>query len=402
MKILISTEVSSIHAARWINQLAYQGIDIIVFQPIVSENRVNEDLKAGNLYLPLKVDNCKNLECKYSVPSIIGKTLLRMGKYGIKIFQSIHEKKMKKIIEKENPDIIHSLGLNINWKNQCLPIMRCLNKLDRKISPKWLYSSWGTDLDYYAKLDKNKYEEVQLVLRNINYLITECKRDYNLAIKMGFNKKFMGYFTGFGGVKKLYIEEANRSSKTSNRNKILIKGRTVEDGDPVGRALNALKVIRKCEDLLAGYEIVVQASKRSGVIQNEIKIIRDNTKLNIYSISNLEYDHLMKIYAESKIFISLTVNDGIPSSLLEAMTYGVLPIFSNIDSIKEIIEDNINGLLVDPTSDKSINMALKKAINDNVFVDKAAIINKEMISTIYSEDIIKDKVIKMYYSILEN
>ena len=57
MKLLIVTEVASIHAARWINQLCNTGWDIYVFQASCPAFGISRELKCGKILYPGWVDN---------------------------------------------------------------------------------------------------------------------------------------------------------------------------------------------------------------------------------------------------------------------------------------------------------------------------------------------------------
>ncbi|MEA5573065.1 glycosyltransferase [Calothrix sp. UHCC 0171] len=59
------------------------------------------------------------------------------------------------------------------------------------------------------------------------------------------------------------------------------------------------------------------------------------------------------------IFTIPSLTDGCPNALLEAMLAGCAIVGTNVDAIGEIIEDNINGLLVNPGSSTELAAALK-------------------------------------------
>lgn len=63
------------------------------------------------------------------------------------------------------------------------------------------------------------------------------------------------------------------------------------------------------------------------------------------------------------IFTIPSLNDGCPNALLEAMLAEKAIVGTNVDAIGEIIEDGINGLLVNPYSSEELTMAITKLIN---------------------------------------
>ena len=62
------------------------------------------------------------------------------------------------------------------------------------------------------------------------------------------------------------------------------------------------------------------------------------------------------------IFAIPSLNDGCPNALLEAMLAKRAVVGTNVDAIAEIIEDGVNGLLVNPYSSEELAIAIAKLI----------------------------------------
>jgi glycosyltransferase involved in cell wall biosynthesis len=400
MKLLIVTETASMHAARWVNQLKDTGWDVHVFQALAAGSTVSEEFVFGSLHVPLITKVSGNAKCLTTLPPEKYYWLAEYEKIYPGLLQYLHEKYLLKLLNEWQPDIIHSLGLNINWNNICLPVLRVLHDHNLKKRPRWLYSTWGTDLDFFAKMSSENRKGVEDVLKNVDYLVTECERDFLLSKEMGFKGKFLGYFTGFGGINTELLDRFNATPKASTRKTILLKGRSIDDGDPVGRAMTAIKAFKLCEDLLGDYRIVIGSATSAVNMHNEVELLRATTDLNVQILSYLPYDMLMDIYASARVYISLTVNDGIPSSILEAMSAGAFPIHSDLEPIREIITDKESGLLVDPEDIMAVAGALRISLTDDHLVDQAESINKKLISEKFSESVVKRQVVKMYESAL--
>lgn len=394
MKLLIVTETASIHAARWVNQLKDTGWEVHVFQALAAGSAVSEEFRFGKLHVPRFANMTGNAHCFPTFPPEKYYWLLELEKKHPGLMQYLHEQYLVKLLNEWQPDIIHSLGLNICWNNLCLPVLRVLSNNKLQNRPRWLYSTWGTDLDFFAKMSKENCADVERVLRNVDYLVTECERDFRLSREMGFQGKFLGYFTGFGGVSTELMGRFNETPKASTRKTILLKGRCVEDGDPVGRAMTAIKAFQLCEDLLKDYRIVIGSASLN--MNNAVEVLKATTDLKIQILSYLPYDMLMDIYASARVYISLTVNDGIPSSILEAMSAGAFPIHSDLDPIREIINSGESGLLVDPEDAMAVAGALRVALENHQLVDHAETLNKQLIQEKFSEGVVKDRVVKMY------
>ena len=87
-----------------------------------------------------------------------------------------------------------------------------------------------------------------------------------------------------------------------------------------------------------------------------------------------------KYYAKSRIFISIPQSDSMPTSLLEAMSAGCIPVISDLPSYRGLVEHGRNALVV---SDEEIRSGdyLHKAFeldtevlirNNKVFTDEFA------------------------------
>jgi L-malate glycosyltransferase len=66
------------------------------------------------------------------------------------------------------------------------------------------------------------------------------------------------------------------------------------------------------------------------------------------------------------IFAIPSLNDGCPNALLEAMLAERAVIGTNVDAIAEIIEDDVNGILVNPYSSEELSIAIAKLINSSL------------------------------------
>lgn len=90
-----------------------------------------------------------------------------------------------------------------------------------------------------------------------------------------------------------------------------------------------------------------------GALKADLQLlaIENNVKINFLGV--LPYSDLIKVYKEYKIFISTSFYEGNPKTILEAMSQGCIVIASSIENNKEIITDNVNGILFEFTDNLS-------------------------------------------------
>ncbi len=78
--------------------------------------------------------------------------------------------------------------------------------------------------------------------------------------------------------------------------------------------------------------------------------IRSNTKL----WPRLDRVQMWALFKKAQVFVSPSIHDGTPNSLLEAMACGCFPVVGNIESMQEWVTPGVNGLLVDAASPRAL------------------------------------------------
>jgi glycosyltransferase involved in cell wall biosynthesis len=82
--------------------------------------------------------------------------------------------------------------------------------------------------------------------------------------------------------------------------------------------------------------------------------------------------------------------------MVEAMSYGAFPIQSQNSSAPEFLTHGVTGGVVDPWNIGEITNMLKIALTSDELVDRAAIMNRQVIANKYSWDIGLEKLAEVY------
>lgn len=129
------------------------------------------------------------------------------------------------------------------------------------------------------------------------------------------------------------------------------------------------------------------------------KILKDFIKSN----SLQDYIHLYGakedvkfILSQASIGILASIEEGFPVTLLEYALANLAVVSTNVGYCSTVIQNNSNGLLFNPLSDKQINNQLKKITEDNSLVKALADNFKKSVLEKYSEEIIIDQLILAY------
>jgi hypothetical protein len=261
--------------------------------------------------------------------------------------------------------------------------------------PPWIYSSWGSDIYFFAK-EPDHTERVSQVLAACDYLITDCQRDVALARKNGFRGTLLGVFPGVGGFDLEGMRHYRMPGPVAARRVVAVKGYH----HWAGRALTALQAIHRCVDLLRNYEIVVFSP--SPEVEPVVSHIAAVTGLRIRSLKDSPHVEILKLMGRARVAMGINVSDGTPNAMLEAMVMGALPLQSDTGSTAEWITDGVNGLLVSSEDPGAIEAALRRGLTDDDLVDRAAVNNARLVEERIAMSEITPKVVDAYKKVMRN
>ena len=116
----------------------------------------------------------------------------------------------------------------------------------------------------------------------------------------------------------------------------------------------------------------------------EVEAIRRIRELGIEDSVELlglvPHEQTAEVYRRAQILVSPSIHDGTPNTLLEGMACGCFPVAGDLESIREWISPNENGLLFDSNDPQSIASALIEAIENKTLREKSARLNRDVIS----------------------
>lgn len=371
MKILM-VSMPTLHFFRWANQLQTAGHEVYWFditgmsKPVAKISWMQQ--KVG---WKLKWDYLGRIFIKNKFPTL---------------YQSIQQFNEKETaVEFENylkevrPDVVHSFALYVS----CAPIITVMEKYSAQ---KWIYSSWGSDLFYFQN-EPSYLKDIKRVLPRVNYLFTDCQRDFEIAKGYGFTGEFLGVFPGGGGFQLNEMEKFKLP--ILQRKTILIKGFQGRSG----RAIPVLKAISSLSAELSDFELVVfGADPQVFDYVNSSQLKNWN---NFKILGKIPHEEVLKLMGKSLIYIGNSNSDGMPNTMLEAIFMGAFPVQSNPGGVTaELIQHGVNGLLIEDCED----------VDQMVFVIKSSLIqnytlaqneNSKIAETL-TYDIIKDEVLQVY------
>jgi glycosyltransferase involved in cell wall biosynthesis len=118
-----------------------------------------------------------------------------------------------------------------------------------------------------------------------------------------------------------------------------------------------------------GFDILVEAAKRltdtKFVLIGFIESMKEQfEKLNLKNLElygTISYDELINHYSRAKVFAQISMFEGLPSTLCEAMLCECIPVGSGVNAIPKII--NGKGFIIKKKDLDEIVSVLEKAVN---------------------------------------
>ena len=365
----------SVHTARWIEQIVEQGWDLHLFA--ATESRPHSALRQITVHSFYKYPHHTNDESLRQTGATYplrrgATTLRRVAERTLPTHWSASAR-LARLISQLKPDIIHSLEMQ--RAGYLTMDAFCASSIPP--ATPWIYSCWGNDLFNFAGQAQHA-PRIRAVLSRCNYLIADCRRDVALAHQNGFQGEVLGVLPVGGGFEIEKMRDLLRPKNPSKRNLILIKGYQHQTWG--GRALVALEAIERCAETLRSYEIVIYSACET--VRGRAQDIAKEKGLRLRVIPPVMHSEIIALMAQARIALGVSVSDGVPNTMLEAMTMGAFPIQSDTGSTAEWIVHGKNGLLVPPEDAGAISRAIERALEDDNLVDEAATLNLDLVSRI--------------------
>lgn len=382
MKILFVCFPYSVHAARYVGLLKGQGWDIHVFpaQDFDALHVAFDDVT----YWPATTDRF--------IP--VGGQEIRVDRKS-KAYRNRLSRPdapladyLEDVLKEGEFDIVHSM----EFQHASYLAHKAVTAVANP--PIWIATNYGSDIYLYGRQPEHEHR-IRAVLSDADFYAAECRRDVPLARDLGFSGRLFSLVPNSGGIDLAQAARCSSPGPTSQRRAIAVKGYQ----HFAGRALTVLEVLDRDPDLVRGYEVNVYAPS-TDVAEAAISLGARHRLDVIVWPEQAPHEEILRLHGRSRVSIGISLSDGISTSFLEAMAMGALPIQSDTACANEWIVDGSGGILVDPRDHSAIAEALRRALSDDAFVDRAAEQNALNIKARADSRKIGEQLVRAY-SVLE-
>ncbi len=108
-----------------------------------------------------------------------------------------------------------------------------------------------------------------------------------------------------------------------------------------------------------------------------------------------------RVYAEADVFLLPTYHpEGCPTTVLEALASGLMVISTNIGALKEVIQDGINGFIIEAKNPKQLSEKMAWTLDYQSELDGIALRNIKYAFGAYESEIIIQKIKDIYRKVI--
>lgn len=377
MKILFVVDARSPIALNWIRHFVERGEEVY----IASTFPATLDLPVKRMEtIPVAFSRLKKTTQRPGAASArtLGlRTVIRQWLGPLTIRRAA--KHLRAFIDEAQPDLIHAM--RIPYEGMVAASALSLHSAARKYAAqsaqldrhRLIISTWGNDFTLHAPSSPLMRRHTRHTMRMADAIHSDCHRDVRLAIAWGLDSgKPSLVAPGNGGIHTDIFYPPARPVEEP----IILNPRGFRPYVRNDTFFNAIPhVLSKHPNAnfictgMAGEQEAIRRSRELGIGKS------------VELLGLIHPSQIADVYRRAQILISPSIHDGTPNTLLEGMACGCFPVAGDLESIREWITPNENGLLCDSNDPQSIASAVIEAIENKALREKSASLNREIIST---------------------
>ncbi len=271
-------------------------------------------------------------------------------------------RRLRRWAEEIRPELVHALRIpyeGMLTAAACLPFP-------------WMVSVWGNDFTLHAPASPLLAAWTRRTLRTTHALHADCRRDIRLAHAWGLvPERPTLVIPGNGGVdRNIFFPPP-----TPVEEPIIVHPRGLRAYIRNDLFFQAASLVARVEPRV---RFLCVGMAGNPAVEGQVRASGLDSAVTL--LPALPHPQMAQIYRQAAVLISPSVHDGTPNSLLEGMACGCLPVAGDLESIREWIEPEQNGLLYPPTQAEAMAEALLRALHDRALRHRAFGQNAELIA----------------------
>jgi glycosyltransferase involved in cell wall biosynthesis len=245
-----------------------------------------------------------------------------------------------------------------------------------------LVSVWGDDFTYHARSSPMMAELTKNAMRRADALHADCRRDIKLGLEWGLRIDTMTMVEpGNGGIRLAAFSQGEVDPSLIEKYNLpkdaffIFNPRGIRGVARTDTFFRAIPAIKKA---IPNAHFLALKMAGSGEAADWVRRLGIGNAVTL--LPGVAMEEMPRLFRLSPIMLSLTMHDGLPNVLLEAMACGSYPVCGDLESLREWIEDGRNGSLVPAGDPNTVAGTLIRVASDPQLRKQAAERNRAIIT----------------------
>jgi glycosyltransferase involved in cell wall biosynthesis len=294
-------------------------------------------------------------------------------------------RKLRFELESIRPDVVHALRIPFE------------GMLAAAADKEWplVVSVWGNDFTLHAGAAPGMSVLTRRTLQAAGGLHADCHRDVHLAHEWGYPEDRPSIvLPGGGGIDRSIFHPGDTGLKSIAAPVREILAGIPHEAPVVVNPRGFRAYIRNDTFFRAIPEILSRmpgsiflCPSMAGEAQAERWLEELGIGDNVLLLPELPARAMAAVYQRSWVMVSPSIHDGTPNSFLEAIACGCFPVVADLDSLREWIEDESNGILTSAADPEHLADSVVHALQDGTLREQASQRNQALIEKRASRDV---------------
>jgi glycosyltransferase involved in cell wall biosynthesis len=360
MKLLFVIDARSPIALNWIRHFVERGDEIYIASTFACS--VDFPIKRLEI-IPVAFSSVKKSSQRPSSASsrtLSLRTVIRQWFGPLTIRRAAGQ--LRTFIEEVKPNLVHAMRIPYEG----------MISADAYTGAPLVVSVWGNDFTLHAPSTPLMSHYTRWTMQVADAVHADCHRDIRLARKWGFSgDKPHLVAPGNGGIRSDVFYPLEKSVDEP----VILNPRGVR---PYVRNDSFFKAIPFVLAKHPNAKFLCTSMEGESQAMGWVRELNIEHAVELLpQVPNMD---MANVYRKAQILVSPSIHDGTPNTLLEGMACGCFPVAGDLESIREWISPNENGLLFDSTNPQSIADAIVIAIENKNLRRVATGLNQEIIA----------------------
>jgi hypothetical protein len=352
--------VDSIHVARWIGQFAGEKIDFVLF-PSGPNRTIHREIKK-------LLSSHLSQQATYRIIPLSGLISVPLWLLDRFFAERLRGWLLKVSVKKERPDFIHAL----EFQHAGYIVERAFRNYSSNTP--LIVTNYGSDIFWFQRFPLH-LRKIRSLLGMAERYSAECSRDYELAEKYGFKGTRLPQIPNSGLIREEDLK--NNTTPTSHRSVIAVKGYQ----GWVGRAENVIHALRIEAQNLKDAEIIFFSCNFRTLLALFTLRLQTGLRVRGYQKNQLTHKEILDLFSRSRLYVGVSLSDGLSTSAIEAMAMGAFPIQSSTSCASEWFIDGVSGKSLPEITPIYIGKAISEAFAEVRKLDTARDQNLEIVTS---------------------